>query len=61
MKGTHYGGKKSNLYSSLWASCDSLRGIETLSAYLDTEVWDKTSIQDRVKNLSMHALETWGI
>ncbi len=36
-------------------------GIETLSAYLDTEVWDETSIQKRAENLSMHALKTWGI
>ncbi len=36
-------------------------GIETLSPYLDTEVWDEAAIQDRAKNLSIHALETWGI
>ncbi|GAA0404141.1 DUF262 domain-containing HNH endonuclease family protein [Paenibacillus motobuensis] len=36
-------------------------GIETLSAFLDTSVWDETAIQDRADYLATKALETWGI
>lgn len=36
-------------------------GIETLSAYLDADVWDEAAIQGRAEYLSTKALETWGI
>lgn len=36
-------------------------GIETLSAYLEANDWDETTIQDRAAYLSTKALETWGI
>ena len=34
-------------------------GIDTLSEYLDTDVWDETAIQNRANFLSMKALEIW--
>jgi uncharacterized protein with ParB-like and HNH nuclease domain len=36
-------------------------GIETLSAYLDADVWDENKILDRASYLSYKALEAWGI
>lgn len=36
-------------------------GIETLSDYLDADVWDEAAIQGRAEYLSTKALETWGI
>lgn len=36
-------------------------GIETLSEYLDADVWDENAIQDRATYLSIKALETWSI
>jgi len=35
-------------------------GIETLSAYLNTDVWDEAAIQNRATYLSAKALEVWG-
>lgn len=36
-------------------------GIETLSTYLEVDVWDEAAIQGRAGYLSTKALETWGI
>ena len=36
-------------------------GIETLSTFLEADVWDETAIQNRATYLSTKALETWGI
>jgi hypothetical protein len=36
-------------------------GIETLTAYLATDVWDGTAIQNRAAYLAMKALDTWSI
>jgi len=36
-------------------------GIETLSPYLEADVWDEAAIQERADYLSSKALETWSI
>lgn len=36
-------------------------GIETLSAFLDADVWDEITIQKRAEYLSMKALEIWSV
>lgn len=36
-------------------------GVETLSTFLETDVWDETAIQNRAVYLSSKALETWVI
>jgi uncharacterized protein with ParB-like and HNH nuclease domain len=36
-------------------------GIETLSAYLDAEVWDEAAIRQRADYLSTKALEIWAV
>jgi len=36
-------------------------GIETLSTFLDTEVWDEAAIQKRADYLAMKALEIWSV
>lgn len=36
-------------------------GIETLSPYLDLDIWDENSIQDRANDLANKALDVWGL
>jgi hypothetical protein len=41
--------------------CKYAEGIETLSAYLEADVWDETAIHKRADDLSELALATWRI
>jgi hypothetical protein len=36
-------------------------GIETLSPYLDADIWDEAAIQDRASDLAKEALKVWSL